>query len=176
MQIDAIKYMHNALPADLSDSDVSMLKESLIANRNPSHRSADTGLQERHLVRGGQVGNNIVRMTIARLVCWTISLVIFVIPIFMSLLNKALRYEREHSITKRAIDNGADIAKAASAVGIGVGEKMFRFKDTEAGAFCGAGLAWTLQSVLEGVNDGVQTSRSGRRLVASETGVRSCAS
>jgi len=161
MQIDAIKYMHIALPAELADSDLHVLLDSLTANRDPPRRPTYIDLQDVPASQDTQISNNnFIRTTTARLVCRIISFVLFAIPVFTYLLSKALSYEREHQITKRTIQNGANVARAATAASVDVGEKLFNFKDTKFGACCTAVSSSIFQGFLEGVSDGVQTSRS----------------
>lgn len=165
MHVDAVKYMHNALPCDLSENELATLEKSLFAHQNSDRITLTTrNPQPTLLLDNSGIGHNVVRTTTARLVCWIISLVIFVVPVMMTLLNRGLQYEREHQLSKRAVENGAEIVKAASAVGVDMGEKMLKFKDTEFGACCGASLTWICQSLLEGVNDGIQSSGTGHYL------------
>lgn len=160
MHVDAIKYMHIALPAELADSDLHVLLDSLTASRDPPHKPAYMNLQDVPVAQDTQIGKNFIRTTTASLVCRIISFVLFAIPVFTYLLSRALRYEREHQITKRTIQNSANVAKVATAVSVDVSERLFNFKDTKFGACCTAASSSIFQGVLEGINDGVQTSRS----------------
>ena len=109
---------------------------------------------------------NVLRSSTARLVCFLISLFVLVLPIFASLLNRALEYERQHRLTERAMQGTGLLARSAGTASLSAGDSLIRFGQTPVGGQCLYSARWVFQSILEGVGDGFDRTmkQKGTRL------------
>ncbi|EXJ87739.1 hypothetical protein A1O1_04665 [Capronia coronata CBS 617.96] len=155
MHIDALRYMHMALPPDLSPLEA----ESLRASLSPQliFQPADT--RELH----GQRTPNILRQVIAQAICWLFTSFLLILPVLMTLLNRMLQLERQHQVTERIITNGLDMTSVLGERGVELHRALIRFKDGRVGSvFFDAG-SWILEGILGGVNDGIDAVSQSRR-------------
>jgi len=90
MQIDAVKYMHMALPPDLSAAEIASIRACI-----PQQVLADVPTDHR------KRRPTALRRVVARVVALLMALLIFAVPLLTSLTNTLLKYERDHHVTER---------------------------------------------------------------------------
>ncbi|ETN44106.1 uncharacterized protein HMPREF1541_10656 [Cyphellophora europaea CBS 101466] len=101
MHIDAISYLHMALPQDLTPAEIERLRQNM----------PDTLLHGNTGVTKSQPSSALRRFT-AWTVTWMLSWFLFAVPVMMMLLSALLRFERQNQLTERGL---------AFAEGVGTG-------------------------------------------------------
>lgn len=155
MHIDALRYMHMALPADLTPLEV----DSLRASMSPQLVFPPTAIQELH----GQRPPNALRQVVAQAICWLVAGVVLILPVLMTLLNRVLQLERQHQVTEKIIANGLDMTSTLGERGVALHKALLRFKAGRMGSACVDAGSWFLEGIIGGVNDGLDTVSQGRR-------------
>jgi hypothetical protein len=155
MHIDALKYMHAALPNDLTPAETDAIVGSL-----PRGVRDELGYQQPVSPRNPSgENNNILRKTVSDSVCLFMALLIFLLPFLMASFNRILKYEREHRLSEKVLSNGVATVSA-------FGERGLDLKDSRVGsALLGTGI-WFFDGIVGGVNDGlVRSAGPGRASV-----------
>ncbi|KIV78712.1 hypothetical protein PV11_06332 [Exophiala sideris] len=155
MHIDALRYMHMALPPTLTPLEV----ESLRASMSPQLIYQPPPVQETQAERPP----SILRQGVARAVCWVIAGIFLILPILMAFLNRILQYERQHQVTERVLINGLDFTSALGERGLEVQKALTRFKDGRVGSACSGAGSWFVEGIIGGVNDGIDAVAQNRR-------------
>ncbi|OCT47038.1 hypothetical protein CLCR_02561 [Cladophialophora carrionii] len=155
MHIDALRYMHMALPQDLTPLEVQSLRGSMA----PQLIFQAAGPGELPVPRHP----NILRQSIAQAVCWLIAGLLLVLPVIMTLLNRLLQFERQHQVTERVISNGVQVTSALGERGIELHQAIVRFKDGRVGGACFDLGSWFMEGIVGGVNDGLDAVAQSRR-------------
>jgi len=163
MHIDALRYMHMALPADLTAIEI----ESLRASMTPQLRSLarnELQVQMRPPVQMGRP--SLLRQGVAQVVCWLVAAILLVLPLLMTLLNRVLQFERQHQVTERVITNGLDLTNALGERGQGLQKALDRFKQGRLGTACFDAGAWFVGGIIGGVNDGLDAVIQNRKRIS----------
>ncbi|KIW65975.1 hypothetical protein PV04_08188 [Phialophora macrospora] len=155
MHIDALRYMHMALPSDLTPLEI----QSLRASMSPQVIAQTAELGELH----GPRQPNILRQSIAQAVCWLVAGLLLVLPMIMTLINRLLQFERQHQVTERVISNGFQVTSALGERGIELHQAIVRFKGGRVGGACFDLGSWILEGIVGGVNDGLDAVAQSRR-------------
>ena len=155
MHIDALRYMHMALPPDLTGVEI----QSLRASMSPQLITGTPGVAEHYHHREP----SILRQSIARVVCWLVAGLLLMLPVFMTFLDRLLRFEREHQVTERVITSGLELTSTLGERGIVLQQAMVRFKDGRVGGACVGMGSWFVEGVVGGINDGLDAVAQSRR-------------
>ncbi|EXJ82871.1 hypothetical protein A1O3_06686 [Capronia epimyces CBS 606.96] len=155
MHVDALRYMHMALPPDLTPLEM----ESLRASMSPQLIFSSAEIRE----LDGQRRPNLLRQTVAQAICWLVATFLLLIPVLMTLLTRVLQFERQHQVTERIITNSLDMTSSLGERGLDLHNALRRFKDGRVGAVCLDAGSWFAESILGGVNDGIDAASQSRR-------------
>lgn len=162
MHIDALRYMHMALPSDLTPVEI----DSLRASMSPQLIFSSTDIKEFQFTqqqRQQQRQRNILRQGVAQFVCWLFAGILLILPIVMAFLNRLLQFEREHQVTERVMTNGLDFTSALGERGLELQKAFLRFKDGRVGGACVDAGSWFVEGIFGGVNDGLDAIAQSRR-------------
>lgn len=162
MLVDGLKYMVGALPDDLSEREVDLLKEFLPAWPLPAS-SVEVHGPRRTSMNANTHPQNVLRSSTARLVCFLISLFVLAVPIFASLMSRALEYERQHHLAERTLQGSGQLARAAGTASVSAGDRLVRLGQTPVGGQCLLSARWVIQSIVEGITDGVDQTLKQQR-------------
>jgi hypothetical protein len=156
MHIDALKYMHAALPNDLTPTETDAIVGSL-----PRGVRDELNCRQ-HMVPGNRnLENSILRKAVSDSVCSLMAVLIFLLPFLVASFNKLLRYEREHHLSEKVLTNGVATMNA-------FGERGLDLKDSRLGSAVLGMVVWVMDGVVGGVNDGlVRSTGSGRTVTKS---------
>lgn len=154
MHIDALKYMHSALPNDLTPTETDAILGSL-------PRGVRDELSSRHHVvpESRHPESDILRKAVSESVCSLMAVLIFLLPFLMASFNKLLRYEREHQLSEKVLTNGVATMNA-------FGERGLDLKDSRLGRAILGTVVWLMDGFVGGVNDGLVRSTGSRKTVA----------
>jgi hypothetical protein len=155
MHIDALRYMHMALPETLTPFEIESLRSSMSPQllSQPSETAPAARHQHPSLLRQG----------VARVVCWLIAGLLLLLPIIMAFLNRIMQYERQHQVTEKFLANGLDLTSALGERSVELQKALTRFKDGRLGGACADAGSWLVEGILGGVNDGVDAIAQSRR-------------
>jgi hypothetical protein len=151
MHIDALKYMHAALPNDLTIAETDTIVGSL-----PRGVRDELGYRQHMLPENRISESSILRKAVSDSVCSLMAVLIFLLPFLMASFNRLLRYEREHQLSEKALTNGVATVNA-------FGERGLDFKDSRLGNAVLGTAVWIMDGVVGGFNDGlVRSTGPGR--------------
>ncbi|KIW10401.1 hypothetical protein PV08_11363 [Exophiala spinifera] len=155
MHIDALRYMHMALPENLTALEVESLRASMspriLYQSSPMLPEID-----------GKSNPSLLRQGVARVVCWVIAGILLVLPVIMAFLNRALQFERQHQLTEKVLANGLDLTSALGERSLELQRALSRFKDGPLGSACADAGSWFIEGIVGGVNDGIDAVAQGR--------------
>lgn len=143
-QLDAARYMQMALPADLEPAEAATIAATL-----PREVLAILRYGERPQA-------NALRKIVANMVTWAIALGFFIIPLLVTFLNTALRFEREHQVMERLIMNAQAGAIWLGACGPLLGNALTRFLETPIGRRLVGLILYVIEGIFGGVLDGYE--------------------
>jgi len=155
MHIDALRYMHMALPRNLTPLEI----DSLRASMSPPLLFQPADIQEMQRPRPPSV----LRQGVARAVCWLVASVLLVLPVIMACLGRLLQFERQHQVTERVLTNGLDLTSTLGERGLDLQKAFARFKDGRLGGACAGAGSWFVEGIVGGVNDGLDAVAQSRR-------------
>ena len=151
MHIDALKYMHRALPNDLTPGETDTIVESL-----PKSVREELRYRQHTVLGNGAFENNALRKAVSNCVCSLMAVLLFVLPFLMASFNKLLKYEREHRLSEKVLSNGITTMNA-------FGERGLDLKDSRIGSVVLGTSLWIMDGIVGGVNDGlVRSAGPGR--------------
>lgn len=154
MHIDALKYMHAALPNNLTPAET----DAIVGSLPPSVRG-ELRYQQPVSSRTTSGENNVLRRAVSDSVCSLIAVVIFLLPFLMEMFNRLLRYEREHRVSEKMLSSGVATVNA-------FGERGLDLKDSRVGSAILETGIWVLDGIVGGVNDGlVRSAGAGKASV-----------
>lgn len=166
MLLDGLKYMVRALPDDLTEREIDMLKEFL---PTPLLRADSAGgfVPRKPMTEAKAGSENMLRSGTGRLVCFLMGVFVLIIPLFTSLLSRALDYERQPRLTEKTIQGTGQLAKSAASVSVLAADSLIGLGQTPLGSHCLCSMRWVFQSIFEGVGDGVDKSMQQRGMTPS---------
>ena len=154
MHIDALRYMHMALPENLTALEVDSLRASMsprILYQSPLLPQIDR-----------KSNPSLLRQGVARIVCWLVAGILLILPVIMAFLNRALQFERQHQLTEKVLANGLDLTSALGERSLELQKALSRFKDGRLGSACVDAGSWLIEGIVGGVNDGIDAVAQGR--------------
>lgn len=155
MHIDALKYMHAALPNHLTPAETDTIVGSLPRGVRDELRYRD------HTIPGNgstEKSKNVLRRAVSDSVCSLMAVLIFLLPFLMALFNRVLKYEREHRISEKVLGNGVATINA-------FGERGLDLKDSRIGSAVLGTSIWVVDGIVGGVNDGlIRSTGPGRNV------------
>lgn len=146
MHIDALKYMHAALPNDLTSAETDTIVGSL-----PRGVRDELGYRQHMLPENRIPESSVLRKAVSDSVCSLVAVLIFLLPFLMASFNRLLRYEREHQLSEKVLTNGVAAMNA-------FGERGLDLKDSRLGSAVLETAVWIMDGVVGGVNDGLVKS------------------
>jgi hypothetical protein len=159
MHIDAMRYMHMALPQDLTPLEIECLRASM----SPAlFRTTSQGHTQELPPRRSP---SVLRKAVAQMVCWFFAIFLFIIPFFMNLLNRLLQFERQHQMTEKILSGSFDLGSCLGEPGSQLQRSFLRFKDSPLGESCVSAGVWVAEGFIGGVNDGMNAVAHGRTVV-----------
>lgn len=157
LYIDALKYLLRGLPTDLDEPEVASLRSSLSPTLTPPappathapNSAAQAPLQKPSLL------HRALARTIVLVFTLTYTVLAVVLPYLRVLFANLWRYEREHRVCQRVLEEGTRLW-----IGLGKGAVGLAWE-------CGGGdvVEWVVEGVQGGVREGVE---GGWRAVASQ--------
>ena len=154
MHIDALRYMHIALPTDLTPVEIQSLQASMSTQLNTQAVGALQNVPRQP---------NMLRHTVAQVMCWIITGLLVILPILMTLLNRLLQFERQHQLTERVIANSLVLTSTLGNRGAELHSALVRFKGGRTGGACAEVGMWLIEGLIGGVNDGIDAVVQSRR-------------
>lgn len=154
MHIDALKYMHAALPNDLTPAETDAIVCSL-----PQGVRDELGYRQHLVSENRSLESSVLRKAVSDSVCSLMALLFFLLPFVMASFNRLLRYEREHQLSEKVLSNSVATVNA-------FGERGLDLKDSRFGNALLGTAVWITDGVVGGVNDGlVRSTRAGKAVV-----------
>jgi len=154
MHIDAIRYMHMALPSELTPLEM----QSLRASMSPQLvvQTQDTQASD------ARPEPNMLRQSVARTVCLLVAGLLFMLPVITTFLNRCFEFERQHHLTERLISGGLDFTSTLGERGIELRHLLVRFRNGWVGIACIDIGAWLIDGVIGGLQDGMDAVAQNR--------------
>ena len=146
--VDGATYVMRALPNDLEPVEFSQLQNALAGKlqadwRSPSPRRAK---------------GNLLSRSITFLMLRCAFFLSFILPILMDLLDRFLRYEREHHVVQKLFVGTGQAIESVGEQGLDLKDAIVRFSQRRLGSTLFAGFIWIAEGVVQGVSEGAGRS------------------
>ncbi|KAI3331526.1 hypothetical protein HD806DRAFT_162473 [Xylariaceae sp. AK1471] len=153
--IDGVAYMLMALPDNLNDQEVAVIREAL----PPS--IADASLVDG---RNGRTigwkpspeGRTVLQRCVANLVALLVVLMHLVLSCATVVVRVGAQYERKHNISQQMVSRGFVIATAVGRHSVVLSAKIYAMSDGRVGKAVSNIATWTAESVSCGIQDGIR--------------------
>lgn len=143
MQIDAVRYMHMALPSDLSLGEAALIRATIprqvLSDQSPSHHDLKP---------------TALRRSVAQVVASLMALFVFLLPLLTSLANILLRYERELHLTERILVCVQGTVRGLGQHGAHLQSSLVGFLNSSRGRRLMASGVYLVEGIAGGVMDG----------------------
>lgn len=161
LYINALVYLLDALPLDLTTEESAMLQERVPQSIKSSLRTCP-GSHRARLERSEPSPpslNSPTKSYLHRLLATTIVqffiLARFLFPYFKLLLRQLYQYERSHRITERIVTTTLGTADRLSKGSVNIGSVVLNFNEGKVGAALSNLAAWWVEGVAGGIYEGV---------------------
>lgn len=170
MYIDALKYLHSGLPADISESERQSLHAFLPAlesesssqsSRNPHRTDQDVAPRSK-----------LVQSSIASIVAFLIALFMLAMPMLATIANRLIDYERKHHVTERLANATGHIVRVASTKSLTISGQIISVSQRQMSAYALISVLGLVHSIVDGVSDGVERSLQTREITQSSGDTR----
>lgn len=156
LYVNALVYLLDALPPDLSGEETAMLqhhipepvKATLTTYPHPP-RFVDRDPKSCHNSR------SYLHKVLASAILQIFILLRFVLPYVKLLLRQVYEYERTHRITERILTTTLDAADGLGKGGVTIGASVCRLNEGRVGAALSNLAAWWMEGVAGGIYEGV---------------------
>ena len=142
LQIDAVRYMNMSLPGDLKPTEIAAIRASL-----PEDIVSDPLLRRKNRP-------TMLRRTVAQAVALFMALVIFFIPLLSSVLNRAMKYERQHRMTERVFVRTQTTVRGLADYRVQAQFTLIRILDSPIGRGVVNSGAYIVEGIAGGLVDG----------------------
>lgn len=153
--VDGVTYLLRGLPQDLDEYEITQLRNAL-PNQVVSqyaHSSHQLALPGKTVpAQPRSVLYRVVQLAVIQIVL----LFCFVLPYLMQAVKVVVRTERKHRVSEKMLGQGVDLAKTMGRQGASMIETMYGMADGRMGRSVTTIIGWTVDSVAQGIRDGVQ--------------------
>ncbi|CAG7918855.1 unnamed protein product [Penicillium olsonii] len=153
LYVNALVYLLDALPPDLSDEETTMLQHHI-----PGPVKASLTYPPRYVDRDPRPCRNsrsYLHKVLASLILQLFILLRFVLPYVRLFLRQVYEYERTHRITERVLTATLDAADGLGKGGVNIGASVCRLNEGRVGAALSNFAAWWMEGVAGGIYEGV---------------------
>ena len=151
MQIDAVRYMHMALPADLTAAETATIRGSVPHQVLSDQPNIQSDLKPTAL-----------RRAVAQAVALVMAALVFLLPIMTLCINAALSYERDHHITGRVLARAQATVSGFGQYGFRLQSTLLHFLHSPRGERLVASGAYLVEGIAGGVMDGCGYQNASR--------------
>ncbi|KAJ5901624.1 hypothetical protein N7495_002152 [Penicillium taxi] len=159
LYINALMYLLDALPQDLTQEEALMLqyrlpatiKESMTASPHHNMIGFEEGMKTNQLPRS----KSYLHRFLATVIIQIFIIVQFLLPYLRSILRQIYEYERSHHVTQRIMTS---ILRAADGLGknsVNVGAAICKFNEGRVATVVGSLAAWWIEGIAGGIYEGV---------------------
>jgi hypothetical protein len=157
LYINAIMYLLDALPPDLTAEETSMIghripqpvKASIAAE--PQMARLDGPVDSRHRPPARSYLHRLLASAIVQIFL----IVRFIVPYATLFLRNVYEYERSHRLTERIVTTTLDAADGLGKSSLNIGSAVFKLNEGKVGTAVGNLAAWWVEGIAGGVYEGV---------------------
>jgi hypothetical protein len=152
--LDGVTYLLRGLPQDLTAQEIEQIQAALPPDVAASNGQ---GSQPKRLTRGASQpqDRSMLQYITQKAVFKAVLLFCLVLPYVLCFLKLLARLERRHKVSERVLTQGRDIAVSMGRQGILVIDAVGGWNDGKAGRILKESVIWTVDSIAQGVRDGV---------------------
>lgn len=159
LYINAVMYLLDALPTDLTAEETTMIqlrlpqpvKASIVAEPEP-HLAR---LEGRVGSRPGPPARSYLHRLLASTIVQIFLIVRFILPYVKLFLRQVYEYERSHHLTERIVTTTLDAADGLGKSSLNIGSAVCKLNEGRVGAAVGNLAAWWVEGIAGGVYEGV---------------------
>ncbi|KAJ5596908.1 hypothetical protein N7450_003366 [Penicillium hetheringtonii] len=159
LYINALMYLLDALPPDLSAEESHMLQHRLPEPVKASIATVPTAHPARlgNSTRAKQLpsSRSYLHRLLASIIVQLFLLIRLILPYFKLFVRQAYEYERTHRITERVVTTTLDAADGLGKSGVSFGSAVCKLNEGRVGAAVGNLAAWWIEGIAGGVYEGV---------------------
>lgn len=145
--IDGVSYLLKALPQDLDESELAVIRRSL-----PKTMEEQNG-QGR--LTNGPENPNLLHRSIQRVVVKIFILLHLIMPYVIFFFRQAAQLERKYKVSENVVGQAMDLANAFGRGSVTLSGAIFNMGDGKVGQALASACSWALEGVAGGLSDGV---------------------
>ncbi|KAJ5786743.1 uncharacterized protein N7503_011955 [Penicillium pulvis] len=159
LYINALMYLLDALPSDLTAEESAMLqyrlpdnvKSSIVTSSQPYATQLETSMSPRAI----PPARSYLHRLLASIIVQIFLLARFLLPYFRLLLRQVYEYERSHRITQRIVMTTLDAADELGKKSVDIGSAVCRFNQGRVGVAVANLASWWVEGIAGGIYEGV---------------------
>ncbi|KAJ6111092.1 hypothetical protein N7486_003327 [Penicillium sp. IBT 16267x] len=159
LYINALMFLLDALPSDLTPEETVMLQYRLPDNVKSSIVTSSqpyaTELEARMSLKTIPPTRSYLHRLLASMIVQIFLLARFLLPYFRLLLRQAYEYERSHRITQRIVTTTLDAADGLGKKSVDIGSAVCRFNQGRVGVAVANLASWWVEGIAGGIYEGV---------------------
>lgn len=145
--IDGVSYLLKALPQDLDESELAVIRRSL-------PKPIDEANGQARLANGPE-NPNLLHRSIQRVVVKIFILLHLVMPYIIFFFQQAAQLERKYKVSKQVVGQAMDLANAFGRGSVTLSGAIYNMGDGKVGHALAGACSWALEGVAGGLSDGV---------------------
>ncbi|KAJ5204893.1 uncharacterized protein N7498_005772 [Penicillium cinerascens] len=159
LYINAVMYLLDALPTDLTAEETNMIqlrlpqpvKTSILAEPEPRLARLEGPVGS----RPDPPARSYLHRLLASIIVQVFLIVRFILPYVKLFLRQVYEYERSHHLTERIFTTTLDAADGLGKSGLNIGSAVCKLNEGRVGAAVGNLAAWWVEGIAGGVYEGV---------------------
>ncbi|KAJ5642187.1 hypothetical protein N7490_006187 [Penicillium lividum] len=159
LYINALMYLLDALPSDLTAEETAMLQyrlpEDVKSSIATSSQPCPTQLEDRMSQKAVTPPRSYLHRLLASMIVQIFLLARFLLPYFRLLLRQLYEYERSHHITQRVVTATLDAADGLGKKGVDISSAVCRLNQGRVGVAVANLASWCVEGVAGGIYEGV---------------------
>lgn len=159
LYINAIMYLLDALPPDLTAEETIMIEhrlpQSVKAAIAAEHQIHPARLEGPGDARPGPPARSYLHRLLASVIVQMFLIVRFILPYAKLFLRNVYAYERSHRLTERFVTTTLDAADGLGKSSVNIGSAVCKLNEGKVGTAVGNLAAWWVEGIAGGVYEGV---------------------
>ncbi|KAJ5764929.1 hypothetical protein N7520_004488 [Penicillium odoratum] len=159
LYINALMYLLDALPSDLTAEETAMLQyrlpEVVKSSIATSSQPCPTQLEDRMSQKAITPPRSYLHRLLASMIVQIFLLARFLLPYFRLLLRQVYEFERSHHITQRVVTATLDAADGLGKKGVDISSAVCRLNQGRVGVAVANIASWWVEEVAGGIYEGV---------------------
>jgi len=161
LYIHGLTYLLRGLPTDLSPEETLSLQAAIpqdlaFIQNEPCAHTAAPFIQESTTAHGASQDSSLLQRITAMIVIQTFVLIRFLLPYIKIFIGHAYRFEREHKVTQRLVNNGIMTAGSLRRTSLQLSRTICQMNDGKVGKALNDLALWWVGGLTGGLQQGIR--------------------